>query len=379
MKAVVIGAAGHIGTYLTPMLVKGGFETVAITRSMSKPYEDDPAWSSAERVLLDRDNDPDFIEKLKAMQPDIIVDLVNFNVAETKKIVEAFKNSSLSHYLYCSSCWAHGMAETVPFDPDALRKEPLDDYGKDKFASEMYLKEQYRQNGFPATIIMPGQISGAGWTIINPWGNTSMRVFQDIADGKEICLPNFGQEILHHVHGYDVAQVFYQAITHRNQALGESFDAEAATHTGLTCHSRTVLEDMIGIATVEAINKLIGQKDGFLTILKENIETVISETGNNVVSEIDKKLEELQKDLLRLANSKEDYNDIADEIYRLREERHKALAEEAGKKGSKQRLEDMEKFLNEQSTLLEEYDEQLVRRLIEKITVYDDKLTNKHT
>jgi hypothetical protein len=35
----------------------------------------------------------------------------------------------------------------------------------------------------------------------------------------------------------------------------------------------------------------------------------------------------------------------------------------------------MEKFLNEQSTLLEEYDEQLVRRLIEKITVYEDKLT----
>jgi site-specific DNA recombinase len=43
--------------------------------------------------------------------------------------------------------------------------------------------------------------------------------------------------------------------------------------------------------------------------------------------------------------------------------------------GSKQRLEEMEKLLNEQSTLLEEYDEQLVRRLIEKITVYDDKLT----
>lgn len=146
-------------------------------------------------------------------------------------------------------------------------------------------------------------------------------------------------------------------------------------NTGLTCHSRTVLEDMIGIATVDAINKLIGQMDGFLLTLKENIETVISETDNTIVAEIDKKLEELQKDLLRLANSKEDYNDIADEIYRLREERHQALAEEAGKKGSKQRLEDMEKFLNEQSTFLEEYDEQLVRRLIEKITVYDDKLT----
>lgn len=32
-------------------------------------------------------------------------------------------------------------------------------------------------------------------------------------------------------------------------------------------------------------------------------------------------------------------------------------------------------FLNEQSCELEEYDEQLVRRLIEKVTVFDDKLT----
>ena len=78
---------------------------------------------------------------------------------------------------------------------------------------------------------------------------------------------------------------------------------------------------------------------------------------------------------MRLANSKEDYNDIADEIYRLRDEGHKVLAEEAGKKGSKQRLEEMVDFLNEQPTLLEEYDEQLVKKLIEKITVYDDKLT----
>jgi len=229
MKVVVIGAAGHIGTYLIPMLMKAGYETIAVTRSMSTPYEDCPEWHRVERVLIDREHDPEFITKLKAMDPDIIVDLVNFNVAETRKIVENFKGTRLSHYLYCSSCWAHGLTETIPLDPDDLCKAAIDDYGKDKFASEMYLKEQYRLNGFPATMIMPGQISGPGWTIINPWGNTSMRVFQDIADDKEIALPNFGQEILHHVHGYDVAQVFFCAITHRNQALGETFDAQAAT------------------------------------------------------------------------------------------------------------------------------------------------------
>jgi hypothetical protein len=50
------------------------------------------------------------------------------------------------------------------------------------------------------------------------------------------------------------------------------------------------------------------------------------------------------------------------------------LAEEAGRKGSKQRLEEMEQFLNEQSCELEEYDEQLVKKLIEKVTVYDDRI-----
>jgi len=242
MKVVVIGGAGHIGTYLVPMLMKAGYETVVITRSMSQPYEDCPEWHRVERVLMDREKDPQFIDKLKAMQPDIIVDLVNFNVAETRKIVENFKDSRLSHYLYCSSCWTHGLSEVVPLDPDAVVKAPIDDYGKDKLASELYLKEQYRQHGFPVTIVMPGQISGPGWTIINPWGNTSMRVIQDIADGKEIALPNFGQELLHHVHGHDVAQVFFLAITHRNQALGEVFDAQATTHITLYGFAKHLFE-----------------------------------------------------------------------------------------------------------------------------------------
>ena len=35
----------------------------------------------------------------------------------------------------------------------------------------------------------------------------------------------------------------------------------------------------------------------------------------------------------------------------------------------------MSTFLKKQSTALTEYDEQLVRRLIEKVTIYEDKST----
>ena len=43
----------------------------------------------------------------------------------------------------------------------------------------------------------------------------------------------------------------------------------------------------------------------------------------------------------------------------------------------KQRINEMQQFLAEQTQDITEYDEQLVRRLIEKIMVYDEKVTIK--
>ena len=52
MRVIVIGTAGHIGTYLIPMLVNAGYETNAITRKMSAPYEDAPAWRKPYRLRI---------------------------------------------------------------------------------------------------------------------------------------------------------------------------------------------------------------------------------------------------------------------------------------------------------------------------------------
>lgn len=49
--------------------------------------------------------------------------------------------------------------------------------------------------------------------------------------------------------------------------------------------------------------------------------------------------------------------------------------ESAGRDEQKKRIADMGTFLREQTTALTEYDEPLVRRLIEKVTVYADKFT----
>ncbi|WP_455430365.1 hypothetical protein [Paracerasibacillus soli] len=117
------------------------------------------------------------------------------------------------------------------------------------------------------------------------------------------------------------------------------------------------------------------KKEPFLSTLQKNIATVLNEENDNTTDDIDRKLEELQQQLLIQAKSKNDYEDVADEIYRLRELKQNVLAENAEREGKRQRIAEMTDFLNEQSCELEEYDEQLVRRLIEKVTVFDDKLT----
>ncbi|WP_230977032.1 recombinase family protein [Proteiniclasticum sediminis] len=146
-------------------------------------------------------------------------------------------------------------------------------------------------------------------------------------------------------------------------------------NTGLFCEARTVLESTLEQVMVTAINQALCDKDHFLITLQNNIETVIGHQNNHALSEIDKRLVELQTELVKLASSKADYEKVGDEIYRLREAKQKAQVENLGRDEMQKRITDMSSFLKEQPNALTEFDEPLVRRLIEKVTVYEDKFT----
>ena len=142
---------------------------------------------------------------------------------------------------------------------------------------------------------------------------------------------------------------------------------------GSDCTSLTINEEILQTAAVKAINGVLINKESFLQLLQKNIAIVLNEGDDNAADDINKKLDELQKELIKQAKSKNDYNEVADEIYRLRGLKQNALVEKAECEGKKQRIVEMTDFLNEQSCELEEYEEQMVRRLIEKVTVHDNR------
>lgn len=146
-------------------------------------------------------------------------------------------------------------------------------------------------------------------------------------------------------------------------------------NTGSFCEARTVLESTLEQVIVTAINQALYDKDHFLITLQNNIESVICHENSHTLTAIDKRLVELQAELMKLAASKEDYEKVGNEIYRLRDEKQKVQFENLGRDELQKRISDMRKFLQAQPTALIQYDESLVRRLIEKVTVYENKFT----
>jgi site-specific DNA recombinase len=145
-------------------------------------------------------------------------------------------------------------------------------------------------------------------------------------------------------------------------------------NTGLFCTASTILEDTLKEKIVEAINVAVSGKNSFLAILKKNIETVLSVDLDETTADIDKRLEELQTELIKKANSKEAYDNIVNEIYRLRDLRQETLSRNALRQDKRDRIAEMTDFLNTQTSDIAEFDDKLVRKLVEKATVYDDRL-----
>jgi nucleoside-diphosphate-sugar epimerase len=238
---VVVGATGHIGSYLVPSLVREGHEVVAMSRGTREPYHRDPAWQSDQvrRVSVDRDDEDRagrFGGRIAQLHADAVVDLVCFTPESATQLVDALRGAD-TVLLHCGTIWVHGPATEVPVEEDAAR-EAFGEYGMGKAAIERILLEETRRGGLRSTVLHPGHISGPGWDVINPAGNLDPDVWRRLATGEEVALPGFGLETLHHVHAADVADAFRLALRHVDRAVGESFHVVSPAALTLSGYAR---------------------------------------------------------------------------------------------------------------------------------------------
>ena len=226
-RVVVIGATGHIGTYLVPRLVEAGHEVITISRGSRDPYQASSHWQSVTQITADRDAEDaagTFGDRIAALQADAVIDLICFTKASARQLVEALRPAS-PLLVHCGTIWVHGPALRVPVTEDEPRTA-YGEYGTAKAEIEALLLAETQSGGVPAVVLHPGHISGPGWHVITPAGNLDPATWTALATGQPLALPDHGLGVLNHVHADDVAQAFELALS-RPAAVGASFHVVA--------------------------------------------------------------------------------------------------------------------------------------------------------
>ena len=136
-----------------------------------------------------------------------------------------------------------------------------------------------------------------------------------------------------------------------------------------TCDAETLSEELIQEKVLEAINKTIDGKEQIKSIIKSNIEKALIKKSGNEIIKLDQKMLDIQKEVLKKANAKEDYTDLALKLEELRDEKSEIMLKDAERENLKERLKEMKEFLEEKEIRIERFDDLLVRKLIEGIEI----------
>ena len=119
---------------------------------------------------------------------------------------------------------------------------------------------------------------------------------------------------------------------------------------------------------------MIGDSDVYLNRLKENLKLALNASNPMTAEALSARMAELQRELINRTERRENYDDITEEILHLRELQEQKGMDDATQKEHTKRIRELQKFIQSQPSEITEFDESLVKKLLEKVTVHDDYL-----
>ncbi|QGJ70585.1 Nucleoside-diphosphate-sugar epimerase [Planctomycetales bacterium 10988] len=241
MKVLVIGGTGRIGTYLIPQLVRAGHEVVCMHRGRHAPRRDRALWKQVRLIAIDRraaERANTFALAVAGVEAEIVVDLLCDRVRSAERLATTLRGE-VHQYLVCGHTAVYGSCHQPPVAENSPRS-PLCDEAEHKLQMEEYLMDEARMRGLPVTVIHPGHLVAEGWVPLTPQGTFQTSVFERLAQGGEVFLPDQGLSTLHPVHASDVAEAFLLAIQHWKVASGEVFNIAAPSAITWRYYAETI-------------------------------------------------------------------------------------------------------------------------------------------
>ena len=225
MKTLVIGGTGHIGKFLTPMLVAQGAEVVVATRGTT-PVPDAPAWGKAEVLTAEYARDDAAWRSLVTeIGAEVVIDIIGRDVPGTYQAARA--HGELRHFIACGSVWMFGPPKVAPTPP--VTQGPCESKG---YAERYRLLQETlgaaARDGVAFTAIMPPNICGPGKIPLDCSGGRDLEVHKAHRQGLPVRLPSGCNTLIGPCDAEDIARCFCLATDNRDAATGEIFNVGSA-------------------------------------------------------------------------------------------------------------------------------------------------------
>lgn len=226
MRIVVIGGTGHIGNFLTEMLVSDGYDVTVLSSGRSRIADE----SIAARVDLVKMGyseslaDGSFAAMLRDKRADAVVDILQSDI---HSVYAQCREAGVRQLVVCGSIWMFGRPKVVPTPPEPQTECPFDGY-KTRYAQMREVIAQSVVDGFCANAVMPPNICGPGKIPLDGMGGRSLDVHCAHQRGERVVLPAPGNNLVGPCDAQDVAQGFYLSIKNPEAAAGEIFNVGSA-------------------------------------------------------------------------------------------------------------------------------------------------------
>lgn len=219
MKVLFIGGTGTISMAITRMLSETEHEVYLLNRGTRNA--DLPA--SVRIIKADINNEVQVAELLRDKSFDVVCDFIGFTKNQVERDVRLFAGKT-KQYMYISSASAyHKPGKSYVITEGTTLANPYWEYSRNKIVCEEYLMKEYRDNGFPVTIVRPSHTYDDRSVPLGVHGDRgSFSVIKRMLEGRPVIIHGDGTSLWTMTHNTDFAKGFI-GLMGNPHAVGEVF------------------------------------------------------------------------------------------------------------------------------------------------------------
>lgn len=218
MRALFIGGTGIISSAITQVLHEYGWDLYLLNRG----NRNDSLPKGTKILKCDINDEKAVSELINELHFDVVADFIAFTPEHIERDIRLFSGKT-SQYIFISSASAYqkplshyNITESTPLS------NPFWEYSRNKIACEERLMQEYRNNGFPITIVRPSHTYDNCKIPLGVHGsNGSWQVAKRMLEGKPVIIHGDGSSLWTLTHNTDFAKGFI-GLMGNIHAIGEA-------------------------------------------------------------------------------------------------------------------------------------------------------------